>query len=104
MNCPDCGCEFSEDEAVPVHGVNGHGNSGKLIAHECPACGRRLSTRFTRNKNIENCPHNATVDNQYDGETCSQCGCIFDLNWQKVGIKGAWAIPNDNQVEKMQED
>lgn len=96
MNCPDCGGEFNEDEAVPVHGTNKYSNKGAVIAHECPLCGFELSVRFTRERNIEKCGHNATVDNADGGQTCSECGAIFDINWTRVGIKGAWAIPNDD--------
>lgn len=99
MNCPDCGCKFSEGEAVPVHGTNRYSNRGSVVAHECPMCGRELSERFTRERNVERCPHNAMVDNTEGGETCSECGAMFDLHGMRVGLKEAWAVPATDEMQ-----
>lgn len=62
-------------------------------------CGERLSERFTRERNIEQCPHNALVDNADGGETCSECGAMWDVDLRRVGIKEAWAIPASEDMQ-----
>jgi len=87
------------DEAVPIHGTNRYANKGQIIAHECPMCGERLSTRFTREQNISRCGHSARVDNTHGGETCSECGAMFDVRGKRIGIKEAWAIPATEEMQ-----
>ena len=98
MKCGNCEAKFSTDEAVPVYGTSQHGSRGQVTAHECPGCGETLSTRFTREQNINRCGHNATVDGHSpEGyrETCSECGAVWDAQGTRVDTKEAWAIPSD---------
>ena len=96
MECGNCSMVFNSDEAVRVHGTNRFSNKGRVIAHECPGCGEELSKRFTRERNIESCAHNATSDEYIRSDyqkTCQECGAMWDEHGRRVGIKEAWAIP-----------
>lgn len=98
--CGNCGAEFPEP--TPVYGRDASSGEGSVVRHECPQCGEPFSERFTRERNIENCVHNATQDvhGGRDGvyEICQECGAKFGLHGERLGIKEAWATPSSMEV------
>ena len=95
MECSNCSGKFDKAEAVPVYGSDAHPSQGNVVAHECPMCGDELSVRFTRERNISMCAHNATVDRSDGVEVCSNCGAKFGRYGERTGLKTAWATPSD---------
>lgn len=92
MKCGNCGEEFSDDEAISIHGTNRYSNRKHIIAHECPSCGDSLSKQFTRKKNTKLCGCSTLVDTTDGKEICTSCGKVFPLHVEG-GIESKWAIP-----------